>query len=221
MRSWTHFELPWTNWMFMRSFLWGFSSCTRGWSDCVGSRHFFFLHPTIPYKDSSVTCDLFASSSWGRRLELDLNTIVFFSIFFFYFFIPEPLFSDLDGDTSRGQEIVQQRKPICWCRHELSAVIIQLKENLAYNEVTEVWDDTWIERHLKILLQSVHEGTAISPSFQDSDGFSQAEGNKSERSRTSYGSFTIDFSAASDSYFKNFILRQFCIEHRSLTPFLR
>lgn len=33
---------PRTNWMFMWSFLWGFSCCTRGWSDCVGSRHLLF-----------------------------------------------------------------------------------------------------------------------------------------------------------------------------------
>lgn len=62
---------PRTNWMFMRSFLWGFSSCTRGWSDCVGSRHLFF--PPIHYKGSSVTCDPSPPSSWETRLELDVN----------------------------------------------------------------------------------------------------------------------------------------------------
>lgn len=102
-----------------------------------------FFSP-IHYKDASVICDPFPPSSWERRLELDLNTIVFL------FFFPRALLFDLDGNTSWGQENVKcaAEKSYAGERYKLSAVIIRLKENLASNEKTVVWADTWIESHL-------------------------------------------------------------------------
>lgn len=155
MRDGTHSWQPRTNWMFIRSFLWGFSSCTRGWSDCVGSRHLFFqsIIKTLP---SCVILFLHhleeADYSWILIL---CSTALSFLLFFLTFSSPPPntntfhnRFSLTLMGTRRSCENAQQRNQKLGRKTTTSAKIVWLKEELTYIEVTNAGTDTWILCHL-------------------------------------------------------------------------